>query len=197
MKTVKYNKGKGISKVGFIFACPGQKEQAANKVVAGSTGKSLNTLLSILKESNDECIRSLFPSDDRYDYLITNASELIHYPAYDGTSLPKRSEYKTPENLTRISGEVDSLEYVIAFGQQAKEVSDLVSELRKEQGSHKPVFITSLPHLSLLAINQIREDVSGSRIEKGDANATYKRLQVVARKAEERLKLSTMTNELA
>ena len=187
MERVKYNKGQGVSRVGFIFACPGQKEQSANRVVAGSTGKNLNTLLGILKNSPNAHIRALFPSENRYDYLITNASELVHYPAYDGISLPKRSEYKTSGNIARLAGELKNLDYVIAFGQQAKDASTMVFNLLREQGSTKPIFITALPHLSLLAINQISKDVDGSKIEKGDPFATHKRLRVVAKKAEEHL----------
>ena len=32
---INYNKGNNISSVAFMFACPGQKEQEAGRVVAG------------------------------------------------------------------------------------------------------------------------------------------------------------------
>jgi uracil-DNA glycosylase len=104
---ISYNKGKNISSVAFMFACPGQKEQAAGKVVAGATGKNLNTLLSILAESKNEKIRTLFPSADRYDYLITNASDTVHYPALDKTSLPSKKEYGAAENVARLCSELE------------------------------------------------------------------------------------------
>lgn len=183
VEKVKYNPGKNISPVAFMFACPGQKEQQAGKVVAGITGKNLNMLLEILSKSENETIRELFPSTDRYDYLITNSSDKIHYPAFDSTSLPKKSEYSDDANLNRLYNELDHIEYVIAFGAQAKDVSTLIEykyDLREV--SPRPKFITSLPHLSLLALNQITNDINGVRIERGDPKATYKRLEVVAQK---------------
>jgi hypothetical protein len=185
---IKYNPGKSISSVAFMFACPGQKEQKAGRVVSGMTGKNLNTLLSILMKSKNEKIRALFPSEDRYDYLITNASDTVHYPALDNTSLPSKSEYADDANLNRLYHEFDHTEYVVAFGTQAKEASKLVAykyELREV--FPRPKFITSLPHLSLLALNQISEDINGEKIPKGDPCATYKRLEVVARMLEENL----------
>lgn len=179
---ISYNKGKNISPVAFMFACPGQKEQAAGKVVAGATGKNLNMLLSILMESENEKIRALFPSDDRYDYLITNSSDTVHYPALDNTSLPPKSEYSNDANLNRLYSELDHMKYVIAFGAQAKEASKLVEyKYKLREVSPRPVFITSLPHLSLLSLNQISEDINGVHIERGDPEATRKRLTVVAK----------------
>ena len=178
---VAYNQGKNISPVAFMFACPGQKEQSAGKVVAGATGKNLNTLLAILAESENEKVRALFPSADRYDYLITNSSDTVHYPALDKTSLPAKSEYGAEANLERLCRELESVKYVIAFGAQAKDVSRLAEAKYEQSGrTARPVFITALPHLSLLALNQISHDVNGERIERGDKEATRKRLTVVA-----------------
>ncbi len=179
---IAYNKGKNISPVAFMFACPGQKEQEAGRVVAGATGKNLNTLLSILAESENEKVRALFPSTDRYDYLITNSSDTVHYPALDKTSLPSKSEYSDDANLNRLYRELDHVKYVIAFGAQAKDVSRLVEyKYQLREVTPRPTFITSLPHLSLLALNQISEDINGNHIERGDKEATRKRLTVVAK----------------
>ncbi len=186
---IEYNKGKNISPVAFMFACPGQKEQAAGRVVAGSTGKNLNTLLSILAESENEKVRALFPSADRYDYLITNSSDIVHYPALDKTSLPSKKEYNDEANLSRLYTELKNIKYVIAFGAQAKDVSRLVdNKYQLQNASPRPVFITSLPHLSLLALNQISEDINGERIERGDKEATHKRLTVVAKMLTDNIK---------
>lgn len=187
-KKVAYNKGKNISPVAFMFACPGQKEEKAGKVVSGSTGKNLDLLLSVLAESENEKIRALFPSSDRYDYLITNSSDIIHYPALDNTSLPSKGEYSDDANLNRLYGELDHMGYVIAFGIQAKEASKLVEyKYKLREVTPRPVFITSLPHLSLLSLNQISEDTDGKRIERGDPEATLKRIRVVAKMLTEQL----------
>ncbi|MGN1095936.1 MAG: hypothetical protein ACI4QR_06065 [Eubacteriales bacterium] len=183
-----YNHGKGISPVAFMFACPGRKEQEAGRVVAGATGKNLNMLLSVLSHSENEKIRELFPSEDRYDYLITNSSDKIHYPALDDRSLPTKEEYSDDANLNRLYHEFENTHYVIAFGQQAKDAAKLVSyKYDMREVSPKPVFITSLPHLSLLSLNQISHDISGAKIEKGDPEATLKRIKVVAKMLEESL----------
>lgn len=180
-----FNKGTDISHVAFMFACPGQKEEKAGKVVAGNTGKNLNLLLSVLSASENENIRALFPSENRYDYLITNSSDIIHYPALDGTSLPSKSEYADDANLNRLFHELENSKYVIAFGNQAKEAAKLVSlKYDMREIYPKPVFITSLPHLSLLALNQISTDTDGNKIGKGEKDATLKRIKVVAKMLE-------------
>lgn len=177
---VQYNKGENISPVGFIFACPGQKERAAQRVVAGNTGNNLNLLLSSLSKSSNYVIRSLFPSSNRYDYLITNASNIIHYPALDGRSLPSRKEYMSKENIDRLCSEIADLKYIIAFGAQAKDVAQALKIEYKNRGNaSSKVFITALPHLSFLSLNQIRFDINGDRILRGDKSATAKRIEVL------------------
>ena len=183
---INYNKGNGSSPVAFLFACPGQKEQKAGKVVAGSTGRNLNLLLSALSSSESSFIKELFPSEDRYDYLITNASNVVHYPAWDETSLPKKEEYSAGANLSRLFYELEDMKYVIAFGVQAKETAkllELMFDMRNVEP--RPTFITSLPHLSFLSLNQISKDVNGNDIVKGDKEGTAKRIQVVRKQLEE------------
>lgn len=180
---VNYNKGNSVSPVAFMFACPGQKEKEAGRVVAGSTGKNLDRLLSCLSHSSNIQISELFPSANRYDYLITNASNIIHYPALDGKSLPAKSEYTREENVERLCDELKNARFVIAFGIQAKEVSAAVAAAyEKKDMCQKPIFITSLPHLSFLSLNQISCDVNGERIMKGDKEGTNKRIEVVREK---------------
>lgn len=190
--TVQYNKGKNISPVAFMFACPGQKEQQAGKVVAGSTGKNLNLLLSSLSHSSDIRIRALFPSTDRYDYLITNASNIIHYPALDNKSLPLKSEYMKEENIERLCEELKDVQFVIAFGTQAKDVSDAVAAAYETNNIEiHPSFITSLPHLSFLSLNQISRDVNGNEIMKGDKEGTAKRITVIKERLEKAIREAT------
>jgi uracil-DNA glycosylase len=190
--TVQYNKGKSISPVAFMFACPGQKEQQAGRVVAGSTGNNLNLLLSSIAHSSDVSVRALFPSTDRYDYLITNASNIIHYPALDGKSLPLRSEYMKEENIERLCEELKDIQLVIAFGTQAKDVSAAVAAAYGAKNiKQHPSFITSLPHLSFLSLNQISRDVNGNEIMKGDKEGTAKRINVIKERLEKAIKEAT------
>ena len=187
MKTIQYNEGKNISSVAFMFACPGQKEEKAGKVVAGATGKNLNRLLSILSCSEKEEIRNLFPSPERYDYLITNSSNIIHYPALDFRSLPSKEEYSEEKNVERLCEELSDMKYVITFGKEAKEASILVKEKFLSHNLPSPSFILSIPHLSFLSVNQIKEDREGKKIEKGDPKGTEKRMEVIAEKIEKEI----------
>ena len=187
--TVNLNKGINISPVAFMFACPGQKEQEAGRVVAGSTGKNLDRLLSSLSQSSNIQLRALFPSTNRYDYLITNASNIIHYPALDGRSLPLKKEYMKEKNIERLREELKDVRFVIAFGTQAKEVSAAVAAAYESKNTEqRPFFITSLPHLSFLSLNQISRDVSGDEIMKGDNEGTTKRIEVVREMVEKAIK---------
>lgn len=193
---ITYNKGNNISSVAFIFACPGQKEEAAGKVVAGATGKNLDRLLSILSSSQISEVRRLFPSSNRYDYLITNSSDIIHYPALDGISLPSKKEYREEKNVERLFSELSDSRYIISFGQQAKDVLFNVSHLFHKRGiSPSPNLICNIPHLSFLSLNQIKEDKEGKKIEKGDPEATEKRLKVVAGMVENALMICFKYND--
>ena len=183
-KTVKYNKGNGVSSVAFMFACPGHKEELAGRVVAGATGKNLDILLSIFMHSEHKEIRALFPSSNRYDYLITNASDIIHYPSLDGTSLPSLKEYSCDSNIERLYSELSGIDYVIAFGQQAKNAARRVESMYGPFDGKLPLFICSAPHLSFLSLNRIRNDVCGDPIERGNPQATHKRLEVIAKSIE-------------
>lgn len=186
---INYNKGNNISSVSFLFACPGQHEEKLGRVVAGNTGKNLNRLLESLSHSSNPKIKELFPSSDRYDYLITNASDIIHYPALDGRSLPAKKEYMAEENIERLYAELKGVQYVIAFGTQAKDVSSAISSLfEKKNETQKPFFITSLPHLSFLSLNQISRDINGNEIKKGDKEGTKKRIDVVKEMLEIQIK---------
>lgn len=177
---VHFNQGRGISPVGFVFACPGRKEQIAGKVVAGSTGNNLNLLLASLSCSSNKFIASLFPSSNRYDYFITNASDIVHYPALDGRSLPAKKEYMNLENIERLSEEIAHLKCVIAFGAQAKDVVQAVDNIYvQRQLQPKPIFIKSIPHLSFLSLNQISVDVHGDPILPGERDGTQRRIEVV------------------
>lgn len=172
---VAYNHGRNISPVGFVFACPGRRELLAQKVVAGSTGNNLNRLLASLFRSSDPHVASLFPSSNRYDYLITNTSDIVHYPALDGQSLPSKKEYMSPQNIERLCAELADLKIIIAFGAQAK---DVLSEVQRRH-ENEQTFITSLPHLSFLSLNQISHDVNESKILPGAKDGTDRRIEVV------------------
>ena len=54
-----------------------------------------------------------------------------------------------------------------------------MKEFEKQKKGQMPIFITSLPHLSFLSLNQISCDVNGMPIARGDREGTEKRIEVV------------------
>lgn len=112
---VKYNQGKTCSMIAFIFACPGSKEIKRNRVCVGQTGKNLNCLLKILNRLKPD----LFTSVNRYEYLITNASEIAHYKMLDKITTPTKKEINAKDNLDRLERELKYAQIVIAMGNSA------------------------------------------------------------------------------
>ncbi len=118
---VNCNYGKSDVNIAFVFACPGKFELKNNKVLSGNTGKNLNLLLEKLYEWN----KTIFPYKDRYDYLLTNASEYVYYSGYPEetckTTLPKlRSDVYEKNNILRLCNELKNKKYVILFGEHAR-----------------------------------------------------------------------------
>lgn len=174
VKTVKRNDGKSSIRTAFIFSCPGQEEEKSGRLVNGQTGKNLDLMLSFLKEDYPE----LFPSSDRYDYRITNSSEIVHYKAHDGRSEPKPQEISSDQNIERLKSDLDGYSCIIIFGRCAEIATEL---LKKKYGMENTIFLRSR-HLSFLSLNSsIKTDVNGEPITKGDPDATKKRIRVAAR----------------
>ncbi|MEG0094290.1 MAG: hypothetical protein RR945_03520 [Erysipelotrichaceae bacterium] len=142
-----YNEGEINQNVAFVFSCPGEKELLLGKPVAGRTGENLNLLLELLNKKNG----TVFPSTDRYSYLITNASSEIHYKAYDGHSEPTQTEITQEENLNRLKADLLNKEFVITFGKKAKfAVSQLTINSRITDR-----IIINVPHLSMQSLNRL------------------------------------------
>ena len=150
--TVGYNHGNGRQCVAFVFACPGQKELLAGKVVAGATGRNLDRLLEYLHRSRPD----IFTSMERYDYCICNSSDRVFYKGYLGSdrTLPNRADICHPENLRRLKRELlaPHIRYAIFFGRQAC----IAMELLEKTCGPKPVLIRGKCHLGMMAINRIR-----------------------------------------
>ena len=111
------------SKICFIFSCPGREELIQNKVCSGETGENLDELLKILGSKNG----LLFPSSNRYDYDILNASNKVHFYALDKKTEANKSEIK--DDFQRISGYIEknkNLLYIILFGKKLKFCENLL-----------------------------------------------------------------------
>lgn len=167
------NDGRKDIKTAFIFSCPGQEELKSGLLVNGQTGKNLDMMLTILNKKRPD----IFPSTNRYDYRITNSSEIVHYKAHDNRTEPKAAEITAPENIKRLKEDISGYGHVITFGR----CSQIGAEKLKGE-CQNTVFMYS-QHLSFLSLNStIKNDIEGKPIEKGDKNGTYKRLEVAAQK---------------
>lgn len=177
---VKRNEGKNDIRTAFIFSCPGQEELKSGRLVNGQTGKNLDMMLTILNKSYPD----IFPSCDRYDYRITNSSEMVHYKAYDNRSEPSAKEITDSANIERLKHDIDGYSYVITFGRSASLAAE---QVKKQYGTEGVTFMYS-QHLSFLSLNSsIKEDVNGDPIIRGDKNATFKRLEAAAKKITDQL----------
>ena len=112
-KKVSYNKG--FLKIAFVFSCPGKEEDKCNKVCSGQTGINLSDLISVLAEKKP----TVFASRNKYDYLITNASDAIQYMDKDKRTEPLKSEILLAENLYRLEHELKDCSLIICMGAKA------------------------------------------------------------------------------
>jgi hypothetical protein len=107
------------STTGFVFICPGRLEENAGYPCAGQTGQGLNAGLAQLTRLRGD----LFPSRDRFDYLITNAWIHPEYRTRPGQprprSLPELMEVVTRQNIERLHSEILELNHVVACGELA------------------------------------------------------------------------------
>ena len=167
------------SKICFIFSCPGREELIQNKVCSGETGENLDELLKILGSKKG----LVFPSCNRYDYDILNASNRVHFYALDKKTEANKSEIE--KCFQRISGYIEknkNLSYIILFGKKAQILREFIEPCIT---SKKPkIHIIHAPHLGYQSLNQIDEDIEGDKIcdEKYSESEerTNARLQVVA-----------------
>lgn len=134
---------KGILEVAFVFSCPGQKEQAENRVCAGTTGKHLEQLISICHKSRPD----IFKSDKRSDYTITNASDAVHYKHLTSDTEASRGEIQLPENLFRLESELSECKYIICMGLKASYAVSMMNVTGQ---------IIRAVHLSNQSLNRLR-----------------------------------------
>ncbi len=171
--TVGRNEGKKDIRTAFIFSCPGQEELKSGLLVNGQTGKNLDMMLTFLNAKRPD----IFPSVNRYDYRITNSSEIVHYKAHDQRTEPSVSEINNEKNIERLKNDISGYDYVITFGR----CSAIAADNLKQRGVCKETVFLYSRHLSFLCLNSsINTDVHGNPIERGCENATAKRLEAAA-----------------
>ena len=134
------------AQTGFVFICPGRFEQSRGYPCAAGTGANLARALVQLNQRAP----SLFGSAERSAYVVTNAWNQVEYPALTGRSVPGEAEVLTPDNLTRLLGEIEALPTVVACGAQAHAaLRQLVAERRTRAA------VAYARHLSQRSVNMI------------------------------------------
>lgn len=155
----------------FLFSCPGLKELNSNKPCAGATGSNLDKILDILRTMNPQ----ITTPKTRNDLYINNAWPLVEYKKITGRTEASISDLNQNWNIVRLRDELAHVKKIIAFGNNAKHVVNIIK-------SYNPHLITAGSiHISMTSINtSITHDINNKVISRGCKHATYKRLEVVA-----------------
>ena len=134
----------GEIKLAFVFSVPGTSEFEQGRPAAGITGQNLSSALDRLNRQSPR----LFPKNCRYAYRITNAYAMPLSKALgSGRSEAKRSEILAPENIRRLTLELQDCHTVILCGQRAGWSS---SKLRAQISR---AHIVTVPHISNQALS--------------------------------------------
>lgn len=115
---VAYQKGREDNKVALMFSCPGQEELRKGEVCAGQTGKNTEYFIACLHKIRPD----IFQYPDKADYLITNASDKVHYMELTGDTEASDKELYAPDNIERVRKELEGKDIVICFGDKAEKV---------------------------------------------------------------------------
>lgn len=112
-----YWEGRENNKIGFVLSTPGKDEENAERPAAGATGENMNAILNHLNKWN----AILFPSADRYQYLITNAStKIMHAGKGDGKTQDQDSNITAKANIERLNKQLARCEVIILCGDKAQ-----------------------------------------------------------------------------
>lgn len=159
------------SKVCFVFSCPGRHELINNKILCGSTGENLNTLLEFL----NKYLPKLFPWTERYKYDLLNATSVVHFRGLDDKTEGSKEEiFENKATFEEYVKSNKNLKYAILCGQKSKELKKIFGE--------KCIYSK---HLSLMSLNHIDKDIDGKEISAEDINdskeRTKKRIETIAK----------------
>lgn len=139
-------------KVAVVFSCPGRHEEVAGHPAAHSTGRNLETLLSLLaRELNRDDLT-------RANLTITNAWPEVEYRARTGRSEATAREIRGAGNLQRLQEELEEVtEFIIFCGAKAKAAG------RQLRLKHQPQLVF-IQHPGLRGLSLIATDLRGERI---------------------------------
>ncbi|WP_116644909.1 uracil-DNA glycosylase family protein [Salinivibrio sp. HTSP] len=160
-------KGDSASRVAFVFSTPGRIEGEKGRPVSGDTGKNLDAILKHLRDFDE----SLFPSNDRYFYRITNASTKVMFLAQnDGKTEDTDKNISRLSNVERIKREIEGVECVILCGAKAKKL-----------GKHLDgVIVVESCHMGFRGLRQTFKNRSENLRDIGKSDRDSKRRELCA-----------------
>lgn len=148
-KTAVYQHGCDAIDTVIVLSAPGRHEEDAETPASGQTGKTLNGLLEALNLRDPIS----FPSADKDDYRIVNATETVHFMERTGRTEATTAELEAPQNLERLRAALRDKSIVVALGDKAQ------STLK---AAGIAVTFTG-PHLSLQRINRFYKSQATTR----------------------------------
>ncbi len=158
----------------LLFSCPGQEEKKLGYPCAGITGKNLAILLEKLNRLNPGEFQK-----ERESYYINNAWDQVEYEGSTGRTEATQTDLTSEHNIERLKSEISHVEKIICFGDKAKTVIEKLIEMNK-LNPKVPVYYG--PHLGFQSINrQVKNDIDGNPLLKGESDNTRKRLVVIAK----------------
>ncbi len=167
-----YQKGDKSNKIAFVFSCPGNQEEKAKMPAAGVTGNNLNIVLNILQKEH----KTKFGEFLRNHITITNATSDVQSLSTTNKTQASKKDISATENISRLTKELRGKQLIFCCGINAQNAVDLLLSQKRLKSSCK---IIRNIHLCQRNINRIiKEDITGTRIKKGQAGNTEKRLRV-------------------
>lgn len=113
---VNYQEGASNNPTAFVFSCPGQRELHFGKICQGETGFTLSQVIEYCNLKRPD----IFPYSSKDDYLITNASDIVHFKALTNDTEASNEEILAKENIKRLERELKSKRNIICMGERAK-----------------------------------------------------------------------------
>ena len=155
-----FSKGTSDS-IAFVFSCPGRLEEREGHPAAGTTGRNLELLASLLSYRLEGRVLT------RADVTIANAWKAIEYEKLTNRSEATNAEIRHPDNMKRLAAEIQHVTKLIVFCGDKAEIA--ARELMANNlVAARPEF-AFLKHLGTRGLSKIATDVSGVPILKAKA----------------------------
>ena len=168
--SVDFRRGDASPQLVLLGACPGREEWIARpqRPFAGQSGANLRSLLVVLNGLAGREMYGLASDDFRTqnidDYTLMNAHPAPKWRARDERTTPRMTEVESPDNLVRLSRQLQAVQarIVIGLGRPMSDAdlhitgrdSGPMRAIRKLKHDHVGVRFLITGHPSPLAINR-------------------------------------------